>query len=182
MAENHPGRLPLADEGQSRARRQAHSRRSALHPHQRGRRHLRAGPRRLGHRLPRRPHQLRHQQRAMEQRPVLPDIRRELHQRRDDHQRGLQGHRRSGRSLLRADGIQGRRAEWPFNGFVGQYDDASWQYAGTKVGDQGRAAATAQSGEKPRGGSGHGAQRQAARPAGPPFDAARRVAASSRRR
>ncbi len=38
-------------------------------------------------------------------------------------------------------------AEWPFNGFINQYDGASWQYAGTKVGEQGRAAATAQSGE-----------------------------------
>src|SRR5918995_1830063 len=37
--------------------------------------------------------------------------------------------------------------EWPFNGFINQYDGASWQYARTKVGEQGRAAATAQSGE-----------------------------------
>ena len=37
--------------------------------------------------------------------------------------------------------------EWPFNGFINQYDGASWQYAGTKAGEQGRAASTAQSGE-----------------------------------
>ncbi len=28
--------------------------------------------------------------------------------------------------------------EWPFNGFINQYDGASWQYAGTKAGEQGR--------------------------------------------
>jgi formate dehydrogenase major subunit len=39
--------------------------------------------------------------------------------------------------------------EWPYNGFVGQYDDKSWQYHSTTVGDQGRVAATAQSGEVP---------------------------------
>ena len=37
--------------------------------------------------------------------------------------------------------------EWPFNGFINQYDGATWQYARTKIGDQGRSAATAQSGE-----------------------------------
>jgi formate dehydrogenase major subunit len=37
--------------------------------------------------------------------------------------------------------------EWPFNGFINQYDGATWQYAGTKAGEQGRAASTAQSGE-----------------------------------
>ena len=38
--------------------------------------------------------------------------------------------------------------EWPFNGFINQYDGATWQYARTKVGAQGEAAAaTAQSGE-----------------------------------
>ena len=38
--------------------------------------------------------------------------------------------------------------EWPFNGFTNQYDGASWQYARTKVGAQGEAAAaTARSGE-----------------------------------
>jgi formate dehydrogenase major subunit len=38
--------------------------------------------------------------------------------------------------------------EWPFNGITSQYDGATWQYARTKVGAQGEAAAaTAQSGE-----------------------------------
>jgi formate dehydrogenase major subunit len=37
--------------------------------------------------------------------------------------------------------------EWPYNGFVGEYDTTSWQYARTGIGDQGRVAATAQSGE-----------------------------------
>ena len=37
--------------------------------------------------------------------------------------------------------------EWPFNAFTNQYDGASWQYARTKIGDQGRTASTAQSGE-----------------------------------
>ncbi len=43
---------------------------------------------------------------------------------------------------------KGGVAEWPFNGFINQYDGASWQYARTKVGAQGEgAAATAKSGE-----------------------------------
>ena len=38
--------------------------------------------------------------------------------------------------------------EWPFNGFINQYDGATWQYARTKVGAAGEgAAATAKSGE-----------------------------------
>src|SRR5437773_6381704 len=42
--------------------------------------------------------------------------------------------------------------EWPYNGFVGQYDDKSWQYGrtGSGAGDQGRVAAP---------------------PPGPPYDA-----------
>src|SRR5512138_3276581 len=40
--------------------------------------------------------------------------------------------------------------EWPFNGFINQYDGATWQYARTKVGAQGEGAApTAKSGETP---------------------------------
>lgn len=71
--------------------------------------------------------------------------------------------------------------EWPYNGFSKQYDAASWQYAATRIGDQGRVAATAQSGESPRtpsgttpqgpGTPGPGAQAQApAPPGGPPFE------------
>ena len=37
----------------------------------------------------------------------------------------------------------------PINGFIGQYNNESWQYAQTQIGDQGRVAATAQSGEQP---------------------------------
>src|ERR671932_722531 len=37
---------------------------------------------------------------------------------------------------------------WPYNGFLGQYDPASWQYASTQIGELGRAANTAQSGEQ----------------------------------
>jgi formate dehydrogenase major subunit len=64
---------------------------------------------------------------------------------------------------------QGGVVEWPFNGFVGQYDDRSWQYAGTQIGDQGRVASTAQSGEVPTIKSGT-EPASAARPSGPPYD------------
>src|SRR4051794_17995357 len=43
---------------------------------------------------------------------------------------------------------KGGVAEWPFNAFTSQYDGATWQYARTKIGDQGRTANTAQSGEQ----------------------------------
>src|SRR6185503_12995366 len=36
----------------------------------------------------------------------------------------------------------------PINGFVGQYDNKSWQYRRAPVGDQGRSASSAQSGEQ----------------------------------
>jgi formate dehydrogenase major subunit len=60
--------------------------------------------------------------------------------------------------------------EWPYNGFANQYENESWQYARTRVGDQGRVAATAQSGEVPTIQSGT-EPRQPAKPAGPPYDA-----------
>jgi formate dehydrogenase major subunit len=64
----------------------------------------------------------------------------------------------------------------PINGFVGQYANETWQYARLPVGDQGRSAATAQSGEQPvhSGQAGDSAVRQPAAgqpPQGPPFDA-----------
>ncbi len=59
--------------------------------------------------------------------------------------------------------------EWPYNGFVGQYDDQTWQYGGARVGDQGRVAATAQSGEVPGVPSGTGSKPPAV-PRGPPYD------------
>jgi formate dehydrogenase major subunit len=59
--------------------------------------------------------------------------------------------------------------EWPYNGFAGHYDDKSWQYARGQVGDQGRVASTAQSGETAVK---TGTQESAAgKPAGPPYDA-----------
>lgn len=59
--------------------------------------------------------------------------------------------------------------EWPYNGFVGQYSDESWQYGGTRVGDQGRVGSTAQSGELPGTTSGT-EPRQPAPRGGPPYD------------
>jgi formate dehydrogenase major subunit len=38
--------------------------------------------------------------------------------------------------------------EWPFNGFVGEYNSESWQYEGTRVEPQGWRAATQRSGEQ----------------------------------
>jgi len=66
----------------------------------------------------------------------------------------------------------------PINGFLGQYNNASWQYARAPIGDQGRAANTAQSGEQgvtsgqaqQSGGQQPGAQ-PGAQTQGPPFDA-----------
>jgi formate dehydrogenase major subunit len=65
--------------------------------------------------------------------------------------------------------------EWPFNGFINQYDGATWQYAGTKAGEQGRAASTAQSGEAivssgPEGIKPPETPAAGKAPAGPPFD------------
>jgi formate dehydrogenase major subunit len=57
--------------------------------------------------------------------------------------------------------------EWPYNGFIGQYDDQSWQYARPRPGDQGRVAATAQPGEVPGVQS---ATQQPPQAGGPPFD------------
>ena len=61
--------------------------------------------------------------------------------------------------------------EWPFNGFASQYDDRSWQYGGTPIGDQGRVAATAQSGELPKTTSGSTSGQAGAAASGPPYDA-----------
>lgn len=62
--------------------------------------------------------------------------------------------------------------EWPYNGFTAEYDDASWQYARTSVGDQGRVANTAQSGEtrSTNSGSEDGSKRPARPHTGPPYD------------
>jgi formate dehydrogenase major subunit len=72
---------------------------------------------------------------------------------------------------------KGGAAEWPFNGFVGEYDNTSWQYARTKVEPQGWQGATVRSGEQsvgnqPRQGRPATANEKdtKALPAGPPFD------------
>ena len=79
---------------------------------------------------------------------------------------------------------KGGTPEWPYNGFVGEYDTKSWQYAGTAIPDQGRIAATAQSGEVRGAKSGAAGAAEALErrapvsagqpgqgaPAGPPFD------------
>jgi formate dehydrogenase major subunit len=72
---------------------------------------------------------------------------------------------------------KGGAAEWPFNGFVGEYDNASWQYAQTKMETQGWQGATVRSGEQsvgnqPRQGRPATASESDARrlPKGPPFD------------
>jgi formate dehydrogenase major subunit len=64
---------------------------------------------------------------------------------------------------------KGGIAEWPFNAMTAEYNPESWQYARTKVGDQGRTANTAQSGET--SGTKSGTQETKARPhEGPPYD------------
>ena len=96
MAECHPGRVPLGDGGQG-ARRHDHPRRSALHAHQRGRRHPRADPRRQRHRVPRRPRPLHPRERAL-----LPRVRRRTTRTpRRSSRRGLPGHRGSRRAVQR---------------------------------------------------------------------------------
>lgn len=59
--------------------------------------------------------------------------------------------------------------EWPFNGFTNEYDGSSWQYARTTVGDQGRVANSAQSGETTQTGSGSKGSGARAHH-GPPYD------------
>src|SRR4030095_5875364 len=65
---------------------------------------------------------------------------------------------------------------WPFNGFVGQYDNHSWHYARTRMQAGGEAACTQQSGEQTVGARDHepmetGAMRRDPKTlGGPPFD------------
>ncbi len=56
----------------------------------------------------------------------------------------------------------------PLNGFLAQYDNVTWQYARTAVGDQGRSAATARSGEQEVESGNPDEEEQV--PPGPPFD------------
>jgi formate dehydrogenase major subunit len=64
---------------------------------------------------------------------------------------------------------KGGVAEWPFNGFTAEYSNQSWQYARTAIGDQGRVASSAQSGETR--GTQSGTQDKPPRShQGPPYD------------
>ncbi len=58
----------------------------------------------------------------------------------------------------------------PMNGFIGQYNPETWQYQRGPVGEAGRAAATAKSGEQPVKSGPVDGQKPAGTPAGPPFD------------
>ena len=95
MAECHPVGFQWVMEAQG-ARRDDHPRRSAVHPHERGRRHPRAAPRRQRHRVPRRHRQLHHRERSL-----LPRLRRALHERAGDRERRLPRHRRPRRAVQR---------------------------------------------------------------------------------
>ena len=88
MAECHPVAFRWVMKAQ-RARRNHHSCRPAIHPNQRRGGYSCAHSRRQRHRFPRRNHPLHSRERALFQR-----IRRQLHQRGRDHQRGVQGYRR----------------------------------------------------------------------------------------
>jgi formate dehydrogenase major subunit len=71
--------------------------------------------------------------------------------------------------------------EWPYNGFVGHYDSASWQYARGAAQARGWTAATQKSGEQAAGDAPGGAGASGARPApgraAPPAAPAARAAA-----
>ena len=62
-----------------------------------------------------------------------------------------------------------KEGKWGLNGFIGQYNPETWQYARTAIGDQGRSAATAQSGEQGVESGQPGEEDPV--PSGPPYDA-----------
>ncbi len=62
-----------------------------------------------------------------------------------------------------------KEGQWGLNGFIGQYANQTWQYARQPIGDQGRTAATAQSGEQPIESGQPGEEDPV--PSGPPYDA-----------
>jgi len=73
---------------------------------------------------------------------------------------------------------KGGVSEWPFNGFVGEYDNQTWQYAGSKIETQGWQGATVRSGEQsvgnqPRQGQAPTPSGKEPKqlPSGPPYDA-----------
>jgi formate dehydrogenase major subunit len=65
--------------------------------------------------------------------------------------------------------------EWPYDGFLGKYENATWQYAGTQAKSEGWVGDTQRSGEQPTGEEGadspkkNGEARAAGRQ-GPPYD------------
>ena len=109
-----PGRLPVGDGGQG-ARGQGHPRRPAVHPDQRGRRPARAAPGRpdiafLGGLI----------NYVLTSDKYFREYVRRLHQRADDHRRGLRRHRGPRRAVLR---LRPRERT---------YDTATWQYEGRR--------------------------------------------------
>ena len=94
MAECHPVGFQWVMEA-PRARRDDHPRGPPLHAHERGGRRARPDPGRHGHRVPRRPDQPR-----AAGRPLVPRVRRGVHERVDDHRRGLPGLRGPRRRVL----------------------------------------------------------------------------------
>ncbi len=62
-----------------------------------------------------------------------------------------------------------KEGAWGLNGFVGQYDNKTWQYEAAPVGDQGRTSNTGQSGEQGVTSGQPGAE-AAPVPPGPPYD------------
>ena len=85
------------------------------------------------------------------------------------HQRGVPGHRGPGRRLLRADGVQARRPGWPSTASSASTTTETWQYARHRGRRQGRAAATAQSGEQGVGRASRATQQDAGPAPGPPL-------------
>ena len=96
------GRLPVGARGQG-ARRHGHARRPAVHPDQRARRPLRPDPARDRRRPARRADPPR-----ARQRPVVPGVRRGVHERAHAGQRGLRRHRGPRRAVQRV-GPRARR-------------------------------------------------------------------------
>ena len=65
--------------------------------------------------------------------------------------------------------------EWPYDGFLGKYENASWQYAGSQAKSEGWVGDTQRSGEQPTGEEGAGSPKKngearAAGRQGPPYD------------
>jgi len=63
-----------------------------------------------------------------------------------------------------------KEGAWGLNGFIGTYKPDSWQYDNAPIGDQGRSASTAQSGEQPVESGQPDAEAEEV-PEGPPYDA-----------